>query len=328
MSLTGAATLISVTPPMKRTVSTLALAALSLYAAGCGGDEPAVATLKVEPSTVKLAYPEVQTLRLTWSPVAALDPAAGEPIVFVHLLDDENTVVRTFDHPFPQDWREGSPVGYDLKLYQSALGDPVPPGKYRLTVGLYGKENKRWALDGLGDPVGRNEYRAADVEVAGRGTAPNFGFSPSWLPLEPGGDRQVVARRWLLGRGVIRVAGLRGPGTVWLLVHIPEVGPEDKLVLEGGSNTPAVTASGSCGGVETSVSGPGTHEIEMPVQPPPVGSVCRIQLRPNFRVEPRTGPKRAISLENLAWIPAAGRARPQAPAAPDPAEAPEAPPSP
>jgi hypothetical protein len=137
---------------------------------------------------------------------------------------------------------------------------------------------------------------------------PRFGFSPAWLPTEPGADRQVVARRWLTGAGAIRVSGLRGKGTVWLALQIPKPGPGDKLVYEPGATAPAVTLNSSCG-VEANVSGPGVHDVELPIEPPPSGDTCRLQVRANFHLEPQQGgPARAVSLENLAWIPAARQA--------------------
>jgi hypothetical protein len=296
---------------MRRTLPPLALAALCLSAAGCGGGEETVASVEVTPRSVRLDFPQVHKLRMTWSPVAALGEGE-QPTVFVHLLDDQGTVVRTFDHPFPQRWRETVPVSYNLDLYQSALAEPLPAGKYRLSLGLYGKENRRWPLEGLGEEIARYEYLAAEVEVPQRKRkpSPRFAYSPSWLPVEPGGDSQILARRWLFGPGAIRVGQMGGPGTAWMKLRIPEPSPEEKLVLDPGVSTPSVLVSGTCNGIETNVSGPGVHEIELPLQPPPPGAgYCKIQFRPNFHFAPAgPGPKRSVSLETLAWEPSEARA--------------------
>jgi hypothetical protein len=286
---------------MKKILPPLALAALSILAA-CGGDEQAVARLQVEPKTVRLGYPEVQAVRFSWAPAAPLGDNAT-PTVFVHLLDDKDTVVRTFDHPFPQPWREGVPVEHDVKLYQSALGDPLPAGTYRLTVGLYNAEGKRWALDGLGKDLGRHEYVASEIQVPAENPGPRFAFSKNWLPKEPGGDRQILGRRWLAERSAIRVLDMRSPSTVWMVLRIPEVSGGEKLVLQGDSKIPSLLIGGSCGTVETNISGPGYHEIELALNPPPrPGGFCRIILEPNFQIEPAgTGRPRAVSLENIAW---------------------------
>lgn len=290
---------------MRKRLLALAVTTLPILAAGCGG-EPTVAKLSVSPSASTLPPREVTALKLAWEPTAPLDPKAGTPIVFVHLLNAQGTVLRTFDHPFPEPWKSGTPVSYAIKLYQSALAQPLPAGKYRLTVGLYSAEGSRWPLVGAGEKVGRHEYLAAGVEVPAKGNGPRFAFSPQWLPTEPGTDRQVVARRWLVGRGAIRVSGVRAKGTIWLALQIPRPGPGDKLVYEPGATSPAAMVTSTCG-VEANVSGQGVHDIELPIEPPADGDSCRLAVRANFHFEPRQGgPQRAVSLENLAWIPSSG----------------------
>jgi hypothetical protein len=299
---------------MKKILLPIAIAAASLTA-GCGGRQTPVAQVEVEPRQVSLPFGQVRPVRLTWTPAMALEGAT--PTVFVHLLDGERKVVRTFDHPLPQRWREGTPVSYDVTLYQSALAPPLPAGKYQLTLGLYGKDNKRWALDGLGEPKGRNEYDAVEVEVPAQSPTPHFAFSTAWLPVEPGGDRQVLARRWMAKRAAIRLVDQREPGAVWMTVEIPPFRlPDVKLVLDPGATAPSVLVTGNCGGAEggteTNLTGPGIHEVELPMDAPAANSFCRVLLTSNFILEPTTaaGRKRSVSLENIAWVPGvSGRAR-------------------
>jgi hypothetical protein len=106
-----------------------------------------------------------------------------------------------------------------------------------------------------------------------------------------------------------------------MVVRIPPAeGPDEKLVLKEGQTIPSVLIRGTCGGVEMSVSGPGPHEIEVPVQEVSAQGTCRVVLIPNFHYEaPNVRDKRTISLENLAWMPA--RARQSKPAANAPAPA-------
>jgi hypothetical protein len=301
---------------MRKILPVLTIAALSLSALGCGDKAPAVATLEVAPRTLRLGYPEMRMLHLTWQPSAALDGSTAQPMVFLHLRDSKNQVVRTYDHPFPQKWQEGAPVAYDAKVFQSLLAPPLPPGKYKLTAGLY-EGKTRWPIGGLGEKVDKREYSAVDVEVPAGATGPSFAFSPTWLPLEEGGDRFVLARRWLNGGGVIGIRDVREPGAVWMLLRIPSGNePNEKLQVESGG-VPSVMVRGNCGGAEISLSGPGMHELEIPVEAVPANGVCRIVLSSNFTITSSvTGQTRSVSLENASWEPASVRAAPPAPAAP------------
>jgi hypothetical protein len=306
----------SVMPPMRSTLRqspgiALLLLCGSLSAAGCGGAPEPVARLTVQPTTLKLGFPETRTIRFSWEPLAALAPEAGTPVVFVHLLDGEGEVVRTFDHTFPEPWQPGKPVSYEVELYQSALAPSLPPGRYRLTIGLYGAQSgERWPLEvvGGGEPLPRSEYSLVDVEIAGAGAAPRFVFSPVWLPVEPGGDRQLLALRWLgADVGVIRAEGVRSAGTVLLALRIPAGdGPGESLQLAGpAASGSSVLVSATCGGMESELSGPGPHRVEIPVSEPPAGGVCEIRLQPNFRLRIQgVAKERSVLLENVSWAPA------------------------
>jgi hypothetical protein len=292
---------------------------------GCRHEVPPVATLDVQPRSVVLGYPQATSTRLTWTPETKEGgEAPAEPLVFVHLLDAKGVVVRTFDHPFPQRWAAGVPVSYDLKLYQSALAPPLDPGRYRLGIGLVDRAGKRWPLAGLGPPIGRNEYLAADVEATPQPAGPQFGFSPAWLPLQAGTDKQVLARRLLSDQpGEIRVEAIPGPGSVWLTLRIPlgDGGNEKVVFHDPATTTPAVVVRGTCGSVETGISGSGPHEVEMPVGAAAAagassqgaagagGGGCRISLVPNFHiVSPASPEPYSVALQVLSWAPAGARA--------------------
>ena len=290
---------------MRRTLLLPALTLCALGLAGCSGDEP-VGTLTVEPKAVRLGYPAAVKLRFAWQPAVAIE--SDRPLVFVHLLDQPGSVLRTFDHPLPRPWRPGEPIEYEIELYQSALGSSIPPGSYQLTVGLYEPEGERWPLAGAGQEVARREYAVAGVEVPGAGGGPTFSFSEAWLPPEPGRDAQVLGRRWLTSEGAIKISGATAPGAALLVLTIPAAdGSAGRLVVEEGSNVPSVVLRSTCGGVETAVSGPGTHKVEMPVEASAeAGGACEIRLRPSFHLVEEGSPvRRSVVLENLAWM--AGR---------------------
>ncbi|HLX08772.1 MAG TPA: hypothetical protein VKY89_13015 [Thermoanaerobaculia bacterium] len=331
---------------MKRIYLVSLVAFLTLGAAGCHRKATVAGSLEMQPRSITLPYPQLTTVHLTWSPSTSTSEGdtPSEPLVFLHLLGAKGQVLRTFDHPFPQHWAAGTPVSYDVKIYQSALAPSLDPGKYRLSVGLYDQSGKRWALGGLGEPIARQEYVAAELEVPPQPPGPRFEFSPAWLPLEAGSDKQVVARRWLADQpGEIRVQAIPGPGTLWLSFRIPPGdGANEKLVYhETAANTPAVVVRSTCGAVETGISGPGRHDVEMPVDAPGADGACRISLAPNFHILATEGPpRRSVSLEVAAWIAGAagthggGASSPAAtspappPAAASPAPAPPAAPPP
>jgi hypothetical protein len=186
------------------------------------------------------------------------------------------------------------------------MAPPLPAGKYKLTLGLYGEDRKRWALDGLGEPTGRDEYMAAEVDVPAQQPNPRFAFSAAWLPVEPGGDLQALARRWMAKLAAIRLLHQRGPGTVWMIVHIPPTNTTDfRMVLDPGASAPSVRVAGNCGGTEANLTGPGLHEVELATEPLAPDGFCRVLLSTNFILEPVSASvrKRSVSLENIAWIP-------------------------
>ncbi len=312
---------------MRKNFLLLPLLALSLGVLACGEEEETpVARVDVTPRQLRLGFPEVQTLQLAWTPSAELEGLSSQPMVFIHLLDGKKKLVRTFDHPFPQKWRAGVPVRYDAKMFQSQLAPPLSPGAYTVTVGLY-EGKRRWALSGLGERVDRDEYVAAQVTVPSETTAPKLVFSPQWLPAEPGGDRQVLVRRWLNSRGAIRLQGVRAPGTLWMVLRIPQPDAgRERLELEGAANLPGVIV-GACSGFEMSVSGPGTYEVEVPVDVTPNGA-CRVGINANYVIVPMTpsGKRHSVSLENVAWEAGARKAEAPPPSAPAAPATPAAPP--
>lgn len=286
------------------------LAVLLLVAfGGCGGSESPVARLEVEPTEHNLEYPGFVKLRLRWKIEAPLEELEGEPLVMVHLLEEPGVVLRTFDHPVRFDWQPGRSLEYEIRLFQSSLAPPLSPGTYILSVGLYDKGGKRWPLEVTGKAVDRFEYQMGEVLVAEESDeTPMFSFSQTWMPIEGGVDRQVLARRWLVGEGSIRVSEIPEAGTVWMVINLPspQEGSEE-LILENGAKEPVVQVSNSCGESEVSIAGQGLHEIEFAMAPGPEGQLpeeCEITIRPNFQVLALdTLARRSVSLEVLAWSP-------------------------
>ena len=289
----------------------LALLPALFLAGSCRRAKDPVARLEVTPARLRLAYPEVRDLHLAWEPAAPLGEGRPRPIVFVHLLDAGGRVVRTFDHPFPEDWTPGVAVEYDVEIYQSALGPALPAGTYPLTVGLYQAGGERWPLEVAaiaGVDRGRREYAVGTVEVpepaAGR---PRFDFLGDWAVVVAGADSQVLAYRWLQGQGSIAVADPPGPGRVQLALDLPgSADPSTLLVLTGDAQTATVLVTTSCGDAMACVSGAGRHWVEVPIGAAAAGATgaCEVKLTPSFYLVTTGSPvRRAATLEVLGWRP-------------------------
>lgn len=257
-------------------------------------------------SRLELPYPARVELTVSWTPWHALPRLEGPLSVFVHLRDGEGAILRTFDHAFPGYWEPGRAVQYPLSLYQSALGPGLPPGRYELTMGLYDGSGHRWRLSTAAPEVARHEYRVATVSVPAPGPGERrFEFSDAWGEAERDEDVQILGRRWLERPGSLRVTG-GGRGAVWVRLDVPAgTVPLERLVLAEPDGQQAVRVATDCGAGEQYLSGPGTHEIALTVQPPAgdaAGSGCEIRFQPNFHVvDLKTLDKRVLRLEVLTW---------------------------
>lgn len=276
-----------------------ALGGLALLAA-CAGEPVPVGRVDLEPRTMTLPYPGTAQAEVSWEPIAPLGAVDGELRVFVHLLDAEGELVRTFDHPFPDGWEVGKPLSYPLDLYQSALGEPLPAGEYELTLGLHDAD-RRWPLETTGAEVGRHEYRLAAVRVPDVAPAgfPDLAFSEGWLAPEPGADRQILGRRWLGAEGTIVVTGSGTAGRLSLSVVVPELSQGIERTLEAGGIGPALRVASTCDASETMVTGTGSHHVDLAV---PAEADCAIRFDPNYRLTlAGTSGARSVVLENLYW---------------------------
>jgi hypothetical protein len=254
-------------------------ALLGLTVLACQTEDPPVARLKVEPTEVRLPFPGVADIELSWETERPLSGVEGTPLVFVHLVDDQGEVLRTFDHPLEFEWQPGRTEDYVVHLYQSALAPPLEPGVYRV----------------------------AEVEVGSDSEgAPMFFFSPAWLPLESGMDAQVVARRWLGGsQGAIRVSDCPHSGSIWMRIRIPGTDSGGtRLILDDEASAPEVRVTSTCGLEEICVSGSGFHEIEVSLAAAQKELLeeCELRLEPNFHLdEGSVASERSLALEVLAW---------------------------
>lgn len=277
---------------------------LAAALASCRPPSDPVAIVLVAPTSLTLRYSEVRMVDLEFRILAALDEGYS-PRVFVHLYDEPGNVLRTFDLPFPSEWKVGSRVHHRLRIHQSALGPPLRAGRYSLSVGLYDIEGQRWPLQVGGLEIDNMEYAVAEIAVSESGAVPLFQFSEGWKEIEVGQDRQVLGRRWLEDQGSIRVTEPAEVRSVWMTLQVPN-GEEgvSRLTLEAEATEPRVSIISSCGGAELELIGSGRHEVDLPLVGDDAGdgSECEIALRPNFYVVENGGSdRRTVLLEALAW---------------------------
>jgi hypothetical protein len=285
---------------------TLVLCLGLLASVGCRpGDEPPVARVVASPAVLELDYGRMEPLELRWEMLAPLAEGeeGPEPLVFVHLIDEREGRLprRTFDHRFPSGWEPGRTVTHTVHLYNSAIAPAIAPGEYRLRVGLYDGSERRWPLAAERGDSQRRHYDVATVRSrVPESSSPRFHFSGEWLPAEPGGDRQTVARRWLTGAGGIEISDLPSTGgRLWMMLFLPEAVEGTRLVLEKG-DAPSLGISADCSGFEAHLVGTGVRELSIPT--PADVETCTVTLEPGHHViELETLRRLAVSLEQLAW---------------------------
>lgn len=269
------------------------LAALGcvMWISACRDPAVPVGRLQLGPGELHLAHGRCATVRLAWQPTAQLDRRHGRERAFLHLLEDEHRLVRTFDHPLPRPWSPGEPQAYELEICQSVLAAALPPGRYALSGGLYDDAwGYRWPLIVEGPEIGPREYRLATVNVAAS-EGPELTLTGSWGPAEAVGDSQVVTRRWLAGDGGLVVSGITGRGEVLFTAVVPQPGPAEVLL------------GSTCGLVPTGSLLPGRHAVALGVPVAPPGP-CTVAFR-TASAGGRTGETaRGLCLESLAWKPA------------------------
>ncbi len=279
-----------------------------LALAACRDAGEPVAELTVTPAALELELGSFVELGLRIVPLTDLD-AGVVPQVFLHLVDEPGSVLRTFDHRLPGEFRTGKELAYPVRIHQSAVAEPLAPGRYTLTAGLHDGAGRRFPLRGTSVEIARLEYAVATVDVPESSpSVPGLRFSPSWLPVEPGRDRQIVARRPLAGAGpgTFQIGPLQGPGEILLRLGLPVAG-SGRLELLSEEPSSKIRLRSSCGDFQAELSGePGADgagvELLIPVPATTSPIECDIRIEPNFLV--RTGDQtesRSVSIELLAW---------------------------
>lgn len=266
----------------------------------CRSNEPTVAAVAVSPTSLEVGHGRYQPLRIDWTPSETLEGDSELLWVFVHLIDADKAVLRTFDHRLPKPWRVGETISYSLPIGQSALAPSLPAGSYGLTLGLYDGGQRRWPLAVDGETRGRDEYEVARVRVPeGNDEAPRFLYSESWKEVEPGENAQTLARRWMVDPGSIEVEGLpESASNLRIVLRVPRIGGPLRLALDEGAEEATVHLRTDCDGFKATLTGPGLHEVVVPVS----WQRCRLEFETNFHVvELNSLQQVVLALEQLSW---------------------------
>lgn len=103
------------------------------------------------------------SLGTTWQNSLGIDPQAGQ---FIHLFDEEGNLVAQRDRSLPFDSGDGvtSQISFTDTLY---LPSTLPPGPYRLVLGLYRRDNG-WRLPfstGDGEMIPAGSLSLATIQI-------------------------------------------------------------------------------------------------------------------------------------------------------------------
>lgn len=276
---------------------------------GCVGNldptgEGPVASLTVAEVDLALPWPEFADVELRLTPSRELPFEAGSPTLFVHLSSPEGRLIRTFDQGWQGDWTPGEERLVNVRLYQSALAEPLPAGDYALTAGLYDAAVGRYELSSSLPEAGRRELRLGTVRVPAESDRRPATLSGGWSPSEQGWDIQVLARRRLPGLrpGRIELPGANGAAELWLRLGLAAA-PGEWMAMEQRAEdaSPWVRVSGPC------VVTPAEIEVEREMSltadlEPAADGRCELELESNvFAAGPPAGTSYGPSLEVLSW---------------------------
>jgi len=273
---------------------------VSLVAAGCAQAPEPVARLEVGADSLVLPHGGWVDVELSWFPLRELGGFGVEPVVFVHLLDQGGTLVRTFDGPYPHRWEPGVERSQKIYLSQSALASPLVPGAYSLTLGLYDPASgSRWPLAVEAGLAGRHEYAVAAVEIPGEVAGVSFSVDGDVLEAELGTDLQVLTRIGLTGPAEIRVDGAEVPGVVLLELAVDELAP-----AMGGADPGSVMVTGSCGCPAAVVTDAGRSLLVLPLSLEDGPGSCVLRLaRDDPMLVAMALDRRIVSIAGMSWRP-------------------------
>jgi len=266
-------------------------------------EEP-LARLAVAESALDLPWPQRREIRVDLDLLAELPVDAGPPRLFVHLLDSDARIVRTFDRELEPEWWPGDRIRVPVVIEQSALAEPLPPGRYRLVIGLYDLRFGRYLVERAPDGASVRAVEAGSVEVPESGPGAGVKFVSGWFETQAQRDQQVLGARPLApgGVGELRVGPLREPARLYAMVAIRGVDARvSEIATEDPGGAQHLTLEVACTGEVVTATGEGVHLLEVAL--PARTDGCDLRLRTDFRRPGSGGEEPGAVLRALSWNP-------------------------
>ena len=184
------------------------LGALILSLVGCAEPPVPVATVSVALSRATVPLGGPLELAFRFDPSPEFESIDGDYRVFVHFLDDEESMMWADDHdpPVPiSSWQPGQTISYSRRVTV-----PMYPyiGEAVVAVGLYSPTTgERLTL--LGEDLGRRAYQAAVLTMTPQADSSHLVYGDGWHGVESG---LGVGQQWRWTSDRSRLS-FRNPGS-------------------------------------------------------------------------------------------------------------------
>ena len=254
-------------------------------------------------SSWSLRYPEFVEVPLRIEVLHCPPAGPCPPRLSVHLRSSAGELVRTYDHLPPPCCGRGL-HRHTLRIFQPVGSDPLPPGRYELSLGAY-LRNRRFRVEGPNGAVERLVLGHVDVPAVADGDTLSAELTGGWGPPDRPADLQYPALRWFRGRARVELAA--APVHRTLLLHVGSPVPARGAPAPPGGGRIEVQAS--CTQDVLRLTYPGVHRRTLSI---PAGRPCslRLQSGPGHGGGDGAGhSRRSGFLAALSWRTAAGTER-------------------
>ncbi len=274
-----------------------------LFLAGCWGGERPQVSLEVPTTEIPLPYGALVVVPMSMRCLEQLPE--GPMTFFIHLLNEAGEIVRTFDRPFSVARVKGCLITTPITLWQSALSEPLPAGRYPLRIGVVDESRRRLVLAIDGVQGHRGAYKVAEVVVPEPSSdLPSLSFVGSWKQPAAAEERQLPGNRWLEGKGELWVHGLSEQRSLRMSVRLLDAEEHDlRVVFAEGQRRPNFTIIAGCNSGRGKFGGALSHDLRVSLLPTSFPADCPVRFEPNFTlIDPKTLERGTLGLERLTWI--------------------------